>query len=91
MGLPLVGKGQWKTRSAQAAGWNSATVSNRIGGACGGTAQAVAGAGLLHDLRYHAALLSLAALKSATLPFHLRFKSSAQETLSGGRSMTRTL
>ena len=34
----------------------------RIGGACGGTPQAVAEASLLRDTGYHAALLSLAAL-----------------------------
>lgn len=38
----------------------------RIGGVCGGTAQAVAEAGLLRRLGYHAALLSLAALADAT-------------------------
>src|SRR3954447_16807057 len=38
----------------------------RIGGACGVTKQAAAEAGLLRDLGYHAALLSLAALKEAT-------------------------
>ncbi len=31
MGLPLVGKGQRKTCPAQAAGWNSERISNRIG------------------------------------------------------------
>jgi dihydrodipicolinate synthase/N-acetylneuraminate lyase len=38
----------------------------RIGGICGETPQAVREAGLLADLRYHAGLLSLAALKDAT-------------------------
>ncbi len=38
----------------------------RIGGVCGNTAQAVAEASLLRDLGYHAGLLSLAALRSAT-------------------------
>ena len=38
----------------------------RIGGVCGQTTQAVVEATLLRDLGYHAALLSLAALKSAT-------------------------
>src|SRR5258706_1564924 len=38
----------------------------RVGGVCGETKQALAEAGLLADLGYHAALLSLAALKSAT-------------------------
>jgi dihydrodipicolinate synthase/N-acetylneuraminate lyase len=37
----------------------------RIGGICGQTPQAVAEAGLLHDLGYHAGLLSLAALGDA--------------------------
>jgi dihydrodipicolinate synthase/N-acetylneuraminate lyase len=37
----------------------------RIGGICGDTAQATREAGLLHELGYHAGLLSLAALKSA--------------------------
>jgi len=35
----------------------------RIGGACGDTAQALREANLLHDLGYHACLLSLAAVK----------------------------
>jgi hypothetical protein len=34
----------------------------RIGGVCGETGQAVAEAGLLHDLKYHAGLLSLGAV-----------------------------
>lgn len=38
----------------------------RIGGICGTTAQALAEADLLVRLRYHAALLSLAALRAAT-------------------------
>ena len=38
----------------------------RIGGICGRTPQAVREASLLADLRYHAGLLSLAALKNAT-------------------------
>ena len=38
----------------------------RIAGVCGPTRQAVAEAGLLRKLDYHAGLLSLAALKSAT-------------------------
>jgi dihydrodipicolinate synthase/N-acetylneuraminate lyase len=38
----------------------------RIGGVCGTTRQAVAEATLLRDLGYHAGLLSLAALRSAT-------------------------
>lgn len=38
----------------------------RIGGVCGATPQAVAEASLLIDNRYHAALLSLAALRDAT-------------------------
>lgn len=38
----------------------------RIGGVCGGTAQAVAEATLLRDLGYHAGLLSLAALSDAS-------------------------
>ncbi len=38
----------------------------RIGGVCGNTAQAVAEATLLGDLGYHAGLLSLAALRTAT-------------------------
>jgi dihydrodipicolinate synthase/N-acetylneuraminate lyase len=38
----------------------------RIGGICGDTKQAVAEAALLEELGYHAGLLSLAALKSAT-------------------------
>jgi dihydrodipicolinate synthase/N-acetylneuraminate lyase len=38
----------------------------RIGGICGKTSQAVREAGLLVDLRYHAGLLSVAALKDAT-------------------------
>ena len=38
----------------------------RIGGVCGNTAQAVAEATLLRDLGYHAGLLSLAALRTAT-------------------------
>jgi dihydrodipicolinate synthase/N-acetylneuraminate lyase len=38
----------------------------RIGGVCGETKQAMAEAGLLADLGYHAGLLSLAALKTAT-------------------------
>jgi dihydrodipicolinate synthase/N-acetylneuraminate lyase len=38
----------------------------RIGGICGDTRQATAEAALLKDLGYHAGLLSLAALKSAT-------------------------
>ncbi|MDB5327892.1 MAG: hypothetical protein JWM57_3461 [Phycisphaerales bacterium] len=38
----------------------------RIGGVCGPTRQAVAEAGLLRDLGYHAGLLSLAALSKAT-------------------------
>ena len=38
----------------------------RIGGICGGPAQAVAEATLLVDHRYHAGLLSLAALRDAT-------------------------
>src|SRR5258706_15423766 len=38
----------------------------QIGGICGETKQALAEAGLLVDLGYHAALLSLAALKTAT-------------------------
>jgi hypothetical protein len=38
----------------------------RIGGICGATSQAVSEAALLKDLGYHAGLLSLAALKSAT-------------------------
>jgi len=38
----------------------------RIGGVCGKTPQAIAEATLLTDLRYHAALLSLAALRDAT-------------------------
>jgi hypothetical protein len=37
----------------------------RIGGICGDTPQALREAGLLSDLRYHAGLLSLAALKDA--------------------------
>lgn len=37
----------------------------RIGGACGDTAQALREANLLHDLGYHACLLSLAAVKDA--------------------------
>jgi dihydrodipicolinate synthase/N-acetylneuraminate lyase len=37
----------------------------RIGGVCGPTTQAVAEAGLLRDLGYHAGLLSLAALRDA--------------------------
>ncbi len=37
----------------------------RVGGICGNTAQAEMEARLLHDLGYHAGLLSLAALKSA--------------------------
>src|SRR5579864_1147389 len=37
----------------------------RIGGICGNTPQAVREAGLLADLRYHAGLLSLAALRDA--------------------------
>jgi dihydrodipicolinate synthase/N-acetylneuraminate lyase len=37
----------------------------RIGGICGETAQALAEAGLLRELRYHAGLLSLAAMKDA--------------------------
>lgn len=36
----------------------------RIGGICGNTAQAVAEARLLRDLKYHAGLLSLAAIKN---------------------------
>jgi hypothetical protein len=38
----------------------------RVGGICGNTRQAVREAGLLADLRYHAGLLSLAALKDAS-------------------------
>ena len=38
----------------------------RIGGICGATPQAIREATLLSDLRYHAGLLSLAALKDAT-------------------------
>lgn len=38
----------------------------RIGGICGVTAQATAEAELLHDLGYHAGLLSLGALRTAT-------------------------
>ncbi len=38
----------------------------RIGGICGNTEQAIREAGLLADLRYHAGLLSLAALKDAS-------------------------
>jgi hypothetical protein len=38
----------------------------RIGGICGNTPQAVKEAALLSDLRYHAGLFSLAALKDAT-------------------------
>jgi len=38
----------------------------RIGGICGNTPQAVREAGLLADLRYHAGLLSLAALRDAS-------------------------
>lgn len=38
----------------------------RIGGICGHTPQAVAEAALLRDLNYHAGLLSLGALRSAT-------------------------
>ena len=38
----------------------------RIGGVCGPTTQAVAEATTLRDLRYHAGLLSLAAMKHAT-------------------------
>jgi len=38
----------------------------RIGGICGHTPQAVSEAALLADLRYHAGLLSLAALSRAT-------------------------
>src|SRR3954469_5729048 len=37
----------------------------RIGGICGGTAQAVHEAGVLADMGYHAGLLSLAALRDA--------------------------
>ena len=37
----------------------------RIGGVCGATAQAVAEAELLHELGYHAALLSLGAMRDA--------------------------
>ena len=47
----------------------------RIGGVCGPTPQAVAEAGLVRDLRYDAALLSLAALRDAdvdTLVDHCR-------------------
>lgn len=40
----------------------------RIGGICGPTPQAVAEAGLLRDLGYHAGLLSLAALRDADVP-----------------------
>jgi dihydrodipicolinate synthase/N-acetylneuraminate lyase len=39
----------------------------RIGGVCGPTAQAVAEAGLLKELGYHAGLLSLAALRDASV------------------------
>jgi dihydrodipicolinate synthase/N-acetylneuraminate lyase len=39
----------------------------RIGGVCGPTAQAVAEAGLLRDLGYHAGLLSLAALRDSSV------------------------
>jgi len=38
----------------------------RIGGICGGTAQAVREAGTLANLRYHAGLMSLAALRDAS-------------------------
>ena len=38
----------------------------RIGGICGATPQAVAEASLLHELGYHAGLLSLGALRTAT-------------------------
>src|SRR5687767_5511574 len=38
----------------------------RVGGVCGPTAQALAEAALLCDLGYHAALLSLGALRDAT-------------------------
>jgi hypothetical protein len=38
----------------------------RIGGICGTTAQAIREAGLLRDLRYHAGLLSLAALRQSS-------------------------
>src|SRR5215471_5613257 len=38
----------------------------RVGGICGDTPQAVREASLLADLRYHAGLLSLAALRNAT-------------------------
>ncbi|HEY7118575.1 MAG TPA: dihydrodipicolinate synthase family protein [Tepidisphaeraceae bacterium] len=38
----------------------------RIGGVCGATSQAVGEAGALRELGYHAGLLSLAALKTAT-------------------------
>src|SRR5205814_1964235 len=37
----------------------------RIGGICGQTDQAVREAGILRDLKYHAGLLSLAAMKSS--------------------------
>jgi hypothetical protein len=46
------------------AGRNSPLI--RIGGICGDTKQAVSEASLLRDVGYHAGLLSLAALKSAT-------------------------
>ena len=47
---------------------NAATPLVRIGGICGTTAQAVHEATLLRDLKYHAGLLSLAAMKRADDP-----------------------
>jgi hypothetical protein len=50
------------------AGQNAAKPLVRIGGICGTTAQAVHEATLLRDLKYHAGLLSLAAMKRADDP-----------------------
>jgi hypothetical protein len=59
------------TRADAARGGEAASAAGsspllRIGGICGDTHQATAEAALLKDLGYHAGLLSLAALKSAT-------------------------
>ena len=50
----------------------------RIGGVCGTTAQALGEAGMLADLGYHAGLLSLAALKSASERYHCGHGSAAR-------------
>src|SRR3954463_8410321 len=61
--LQIVAEEFHRGEAASAAGSSSLI---RIGGVCGETTQATTEAGLLTELGFHAALLSLAALKTAT-------------------------